>query len=300
MVKIKSSLGTMTGKLDNLRLYERGGITIGSIYPSDAKNPRTEAQMKQRIKINNILDMYKCMKECLQTNFEGIIGNRNAASLFRSYNLLQPPVWLTQSQKNHQECVLAPYVVSHGHLATIGCEYLDETFVSNINVKDLQLSDITVGDFVYYVRQYNDDWFHYDDLQIILLCQKIPDTVNSKLYVPAFWSFPFDMSNDNSRALLSDALVCKTFNSSFRLRPCNIDGHLGIKVPEGTTSEFIYAFALVHGRGEGVKRMVSIQQLCLSNTTLYDYYTGTEAMDAALASYKTNRNRAFLDPGYHK
>lgn len=291
MVKIKSSLGTMSGKIDNLRLYERGGITIGSYYPSDPKNPKTEAQMKQRIKMNNILEMYRNMKECLQTNFEGILGNRNASNIFRSHNLLQPPVWLTQSQKNHQECVLAPYVVSHGHLATIGYEYKNETFVSDIIIKDKQLSDITVGDFIYYISMYNDNWFYHDDLQIILLCQKIPDTINSKLYVPAFWSFPFDMSNDNRRTQLSDALVCKTFKSSFPLQPCNIDGHLGIKVPEGTSSEFIYAFALVHGRGEGHKRMVSTQQLCLSNTTLYDYYTGTEAMDAALASYKTKRNK---------
>ena len=290
----------MSGKIDNLRLYERGGITIGSYYPSDPKNPRTEAQMKQRIKLNNILDTYTCMKECLQTNFEGIMGNRNAANLFRSYNLLQTPVWLTHVQKLHCDCVLAPYVVSHGHLATIGYEYKDETFLSDIIIKDIQMSDITVGNFVDYLCQYNDDWFRHDDLQLILLCQKMPDTFNSSLYGTTCWSFSFDLSNYNSRALLSDALVCKTFNSSFRLRPCNIDGHLGINVPEGTTSEFIYAFALVHGRGEGVKRMVSIQQLCLSNTSLYDYYTGTEAMDAALASYKTNRNRAFLDPGYHK
>ena len=291
MVKIKSSLGTMSGKLDNLRLFERGGITIGSYYPSDPKNPKTEAQMKQRIKINNILDTYRYMKECLQTNFEGILGNKNASSFFRSHNLLKTPVWLTHDQKIHQECVLAPYVVSHGHLETIGYEYKDETFTSDIIIKDTQLSNITVGNLVDYIRLYNDNWLPHDDLQLILLCQKIPDDVCFLKFKPDCWSFSFSMSNDNSRELLSDALVCKTFNSSFPLIPCNIDGHLGIKIPEGTSSRFIYAFALVHGRGEGVKRMVSIQQLCLINTTLYDYYTSTEAMDKALASYKTKRNK---------
>ncbi len=112
MVKVKSSFGKVSGKNANTIYYEVNGETIGRSKPAKMGNPKTEAQMKQRIKMNNILNMYKYIKGYLQQNFEGIIGNKNASSFFRSYNLMKTPVWLTKGQKESYKFVLAPYVVA--------------------------------------------------------------------------------------------------------------------------------------------------------------------------------------------
>ena len=100
MVKVKSSFGKVSGTSANTIYYEVNGVTFGRSKPAKMGNPKTEAQMKQRIKMNNILNTYKYIKGYLQQNFEGIIGNKNASSFFRSYNLMKTPVWLTKDRRS--------------------------------------------------------------------------------------------------------------------------------------------------------------------------------------------------------
>ena len=108
MVKVKSSFGKLSGKNANTIYYEVNGVTIGRAKPTKMGNPKTEAQMKQRIKMNNILNTYKYIRDFLQHNFEGTIGYKSASSFFRSYNLMKTPVWLTKAQKESYKFVLAP------------------------------------------------------------------------------------------------------------------------------------------------------------------------------------------------
>ena len=53
MVKVKSSFGKVSGTKANTIYYEVNGVTFGRSKPLKMGNPKTEAQMKQRIKINN-------------------------------------------------------------------------------------------------------------------------------------------------------------------------------------------------------------------------------------------------------
>ena len=131
MVKVKSSFGKVSGTKANTIYYEVNGVTFGRSKPTKMGNPKTEAQMKQRIKMNNILNTYKYIKGYLQQNFEGIIGNKNASSFFRSYNLMKTPVWLTKAQKESCKFVLAPYVVAQGRINSAGYEFRDGMFVSD-------------------------------------------------------------------------------------------------------------------------------------------------------------------------
>ena len=56
MVKVKSSFGKVSGTKANTIYYEVNGVTFGRSKPTKMGNPKTEAQMKQRIKMNNILN----------------------------------------------------------------------------------------------------------------------------------------------------------------------------------------------------------------------------------------------------
>ena len=62
MVKVKSSFGKVSGTKANTIYYEVNGVTFGRSKPTKMGNPKTEAQMKQRIKMNNILNTYKYIK----------------------------------------------------------------------------------------------------------------------------------------------------------------------------------------------------------------------------------------------
>ena len=284
MVKLKSSIGTVNGRVGNMRFYERNGEIIGVSLPNGIHNPKSPAQMQQRIKMNNILNMYKYIKGYMQQNFEGIIGNKNASSFFRSYNLMKTPVWLTKAQKESYKFVLAPYVVAQGRIPTVGYEFRDGMYVSDINIGSLEINDETAENVLSSVIcGSNEGWANNDTLQIILLRQKRLVASDEEIELPKCCSFvvTLDMASETK---ICDITVLESMSRLPRFSICNVDGKLAVRVDE--TEEYTYAFAAVHGRGQGRDKIVSTQQLCLSDNALYDSYCSKEAFDKAFESYK--------------
>ena len=284
MVKVKSSVGIIKGKAGNMSYFEVNGETIGRSFHTSIKNPKTEAQMKQRIKMNNILNTYKYIKGYLQQNFEGIIGNKNASSFFRSYNLMKTPVWLTKAQKESFKFVLAPYVVAQGRITSVNYEFRDGVFISDINVGDLEINDQTEESILSsIICGNNEGWTNNDTLQVILLRQKRVAALDEEIAHPTCCSIVVSLDNA-STTKIGDIPVLESLSNMSRFSLCNIDGKLAVRVAD--TDEYTYAFAIVHGRGQGRDKIVSSQQLCLSNTALYDSYCGDEAFSKAYESYK--------------
>ena len=284
MVKVKSSVGIIKGKAGNMSYFEVNGETIGRSFHTSIKNPKTEAQMKQRIKMNNILNMYKYTKGYLQQNFEGIIGNKNASSFFRSYNLMKTPVWLTKAQKESFKFVLAPYVVAQGRITSVNYEFRDGVFISDINVGDLVINDQTEESILSsIICGNNEGWTNNDSLQVILLRQKRVAALDEEIAHPTCCSIVVSLDN-TSATKIGDIPVLESLSNMSRFSLCNIDGKLAVRVAD--TDEYTYAFAIVHGRGQGRDKIVSSQLLCLSDTALYDSYCGEEAFSKAYESYK--------------
>ena len=284
MVKVKSSLGTMVGNSGNMSYFEVNGVTIGRSKPTKMGNPKTEAQMKQRIKINNILNTYKYIKEYLQQNFEGTIGYKSASSFFRSYNLMKTPVWLTKEQKESYKFVLAPYVVAQGRINSVGYEFRDGSFVSDINVGDLEINDETKESVLSSVICGNNEgWTNNDTLQVILLRQKRVAALDEEIAHPTCCSIVVSLDKA-SASKIGEIPILESLSNMSRFSLCNIDGKLSVRVAD--TDEYTFAFAVVHGRGQGRDKIVSSQQLCLSDTALYDSYCSSEAFNKAYESYK--------------
>ena len=284
MVKVKSSLGIMTGKANNMRFYELNGEVIGVPIPAVTNNPKTEAQMKQRIKMNNILNMYKYIKGYLQQNFEGIIGNKNASSFFRSYNLMKTPVWLTKGQKESYKFVLAPYVVAQGRINSVGYDFKNGLFVSDINVGDLEINDETEESVLSsVVCANNEGWTNNDTLQVILLRQKRTASLDEEIAHPTCCSIVVSLDKA-SATKIGEIPVLESLSNMSRFSLCSVDGKMAVRVED--SEEYTYAFAAVHGRGQGRDKIVSSQQLCLSDNALYDSYCSKEAFDKAYKSYK--------------
>ena len=287
------------GKLDGLRIWQCGNKTVAAVIKKDAKNPRTESQMRQRIKMNNILDLYKCINHALKENYEGISGNRNAASFFRSYNLMKTPVWLTYRQKLYDQCVLAPYVVGQGKMEPIHYEFGQGVFTTDIEIGEQSVSEeTTLAELSHSICGNNENWSHEDSLQIMLLRQKrcMPDLQ--------------DLENEGTKelseiesmiltipvmTLSGDKLSSLSLNASstrgFSLGLCNVSGKIAVKIEDQTANDYVYAFAAIHSRGEDYKRLCSTQELLLSDTSMYDCYTSAEALNRALQGYKPKRKR---------
>ena len=294
MAILKSGLGIFSGKIGGIRAWESNGRTIVASYDVKCKNPKTEAQMKQRLKLINILNNYRVLKPALLENFEGIAGNRNAATFFRKYNLRQKPVWLTKTDALYHKVVLAPYCVSQGIIKPIEYSLSSAGLTSNIEL-GTTVKEVTtdVTNLAYAILQNHEDWSKGDTLQIVAMRQSLKDNLKSDSSRAEMEAVTLIMTTGKNQPL--DSVVGVNHLKSMGITIANHDGRLGIDI--SNRSDYVYALALVHGRGTGIKRLLSTQNLVLSDTSIYDHYASSEQMVEALKSYKTKMEPdAYLSP----
>lgn len=294
MAILKSGLGTFSGKIGGIRAWESNGRTIVASYDVKCRNPKTEAQMKQRLKLINILNNYRVLKPALLENFEGIAGNRNAATFFRKYNLRQKPVWLTKTDALYHKVVLAPYCVSQGIIKPIEYSLSSAGLTSNIEL-GTTVKEVTtdVTNLAYAILQNHEDWSNGDTLQIVAMRQSLKDNLKSDSSRAEMEAVTLIMTTGKNQPL--DSVVGVNGLKSMGITIANHDGRLGIDI--SNRSDYVYALALVHGRGTGIKRLLSTQNLVLSDTSIYDHYASSEQMVEALKSYKTKMEPdAYLSP----
>lgn len=294
MAILKSGLGTFSGKIGGIRAWESNGRTIVASYDVKCRNPKTEAQMKQRLKLINILNNYRVLKPALLENFEGIAGNRNAATFFRKYNLRQKPVWLTKTDALYHKVVLAPYCVSQGIITPIEYSLSSAGLTSNIEL-GTTVKEVTtdVTNLAYAILQNHEDWSNGDTLQIVAMRQSLKDNLKSDSSRAEMEAVTFILTTGKNQPL--DSVVGVNGLKSMGITIANHDGRLGIDI--SNRSDYVYALALVHGRGTGIKRLLSTQNLVLSDTSIYDHYASSEQMVEALKSYKTKMEPdAYLSP----
>lgn len=294
MAILKSGLGTFSGKIGGIRAWESNGRTIVASYDVKCRNPKTEAQMKQRLKLINILNNYRVLKPALLENFEGIAGNRNAATFFRKYNLRQKPVWLTKTDALYHKVVLAPYCVSQGIIKPIEYSLSSAGLTSNIEL-GTTVKEVTtdVTNLAHAILQNHEDWSNGDTLQIVAMRQSLKDNLKSDSSRAEMEAVTLIMTTGKNQPL--DSVVGVNHLKSMGITIANHDGRLGIDI--SNRSDYVYALALVHGRGTGIKRLLSTQNLVLSDTSIYDHYASSEQMVEALKSYKTKMEPdAYLSP----
>lgn len=253
MAKVYSNYGLLKGRIGNARFYVVNGQNIVTSIPRKIKNPKTLPQMKQRIKMVNILGMYQNMKEFTRNNFEGLQGNRNFCCLFRSHNLMQPPVWLPRQSYAHR-CVLAPYVVSFGKLPPIEYQWQEGMLVSNLKI-GTPLEGYLSG----------------DTIKVILMMQQRHNDIQ-QLDDPVVITTTLNVKSATVELNDSNMLI-------------NHNGLLAVKPPAASNS--VLAAAICHIRGEGMNLLASTQHLALSATDIYDHFISPEAMTQALQSYRT-------------
>lgn len=294
MAILKSGLGIFSGKIGGIRAWESNGRTIVASYDVKCRNPKTEAQMKQRLKLINILNNYRVLKPALLENFEGIAGNRNAATFFRKYNLRQKPVWLTKTDALYHKVVLAPYCVSQGIITPIEYSLSSAGLTSNIEL-GTTVKEVTtdVTNLAYAILQNHEDWSNGDTLQIVAMRQSLKDNLKSDSSRAEMEAVTLIMTTGKNQPL--DSVVGVNHIKNIGITLANHDGRLGIDI--SNRSDYVYALALVHGRGTGIKRLLSTQNLVLSDTSFYDHYISSEQMVEALKSYKTKMEPdAYLSP----
>ena len=108
--------GNASGKLGEVVNYRAGGEQRARTYVAKIKNPRTLAQMKNRVALNNVVSAFHAMKSLLQTTFPTRKKNQSAFNSFVQANKNRDPYFIMKSDIEAQSFVPFGLVISKGSL----------------------------------------------------------------------------------------------------------------------------------------------------------------------------------------
>lgn len=86
MAKGSQFWGNASGKLGQQVLYRAGGEQRARMYVAKIKNPKTRAQMANRILMNNMVSMFRSMRPILSQSFPTRKSNQSGFNAFVSAN----------------------------------------------------------------------------------------------------------------------------------------------------------------------------------------------------------------------
>lgn len=110
----------LAGKVGNVVYRNRGGQNIASEKPASVKNPRSDAQQRQRMVFATVSAAYSAMKEICDHSFEGITYGADTMAEFMRRNLsIMKSRTKNFNAKGNPYIVPNPFMISRGSLPTV-------------------------------------------------------------------------------------------------------------------------------------------------------------------------------------
>lgn len=106
--------GNARGKLGETVFYRAGGEQRNRTYIKDVKNPKTIAQMTQRILTLNPISMFKNMKPIIQQSFTERKANQSSYNKFVQENSSAKKFFITKAMLDGNMCVPYGAIISKG------------------------------------------------------------------------------------------------------------------------------------------------------------------------------------------
>ena len=271
MSKNNMLLGYARGKVGDLVFARRLGQQTTRAYNSNPRDAKTRSQVTQRVKIANVIAMYRALKNVCNHSFEGLSVGQSCYNAFVKANLTGNQVSLTKEAASLGACIVAPYLISRGSLASIIVEGTGADAVTNISVGNLTISGTTtIGQFAKAVVANNAGIEHGDQLTYVSCVQQTDANTGNPVVVCGIYEVTLDSnSNDLLRKFIPEV------GSSVK------NGYLahGQLIGRG-------GFAWILSRKPvGGSLMVSTQRLILTSPDVYDEYVTESANTKAITSY---------------
>lgn len=281
-----NAIGKAKGSMGQITYNFRGGKTIGKDRVRLTTNPKTYNQMRRRVQLANIVNLWQSFLGNLHPSFENRTPLVSDFNLFVKANLGMVPVYLTDKEAAQGACVVAPYEVSFGSIPSIS---VSANGISGEVGTDISLGNLTVDDSTT-LKQFSDAIvennpnFRFGDQITAFVAYQSVNTVTGVPYVD-IKSFEVTLDHEDTETLIADLdpdlLVFKNQGATDKI---------------GMNSTVNGGVVYIHSRmdAEG-KTLVSSQRFVVSNTRLAIYQSGSQ-LQTAIISYGGNLNRAYLTP----
>lgn len=107
------------GRLGQNVYYTAYSETRSRKLAASVSNPRTQAQMLQRVRWANLVNFYRVNKVWMKYAFETKKKNQSEYNKFMSLNVATSPIYLTKQEAGAGACVVYPYIITQGSLPSI-------------------------------------------------------------------------------------------------------------------------------------------------------------------------------------
>ena len=303
MAKVRGTavVSSSRKRIGDLVFRSVGGGTVVSQRPASVTNPRTTAQMSQRVKLANVVNFYKASRRWMPKAFEFKTRAQSDYNAFVKANLAGNPVALTKQEAAQNACVVYPYEVAQGSLppVTFNAATGGDYYLSNINLGDggglieagtgttppTFRADVTVGELSAVILANN--LTPRAGYQISLL--RYRQSANPVTGVPYVVCEQYEMVLDTADG-----------RRLYNFMPTQ--GDSAAMFAGGEASAYVISiqaaaqagFAMVVSNTEGGKTYVSQASVIVPDASNYSYYVSDAHRAEAEASYGENKE-VFLD-----
>lgn len=272
-------------KLGGTVLYTQGGRTLQRELAPEIKNPKTPAQMGQRVKWANLVAFYRANAGWMPKAFENKKATQSDYNKFMSLNAANSRIYLTKEQARQGACVVDSYRVSDGTLQPVDIFPSAQDWVTNLYLTGLDKLDATttVAAFSTALLASNAGLRSGDQLSFIRVTQLNNNTTG----IPYIQVRAYELLiNEQGPGLVKDfwpieliALGEVQETSALLVKNNNKQG----------------GFAIIVSRTQGGRVLVSPSQVTQVNmTAVINQYSSSAALAEAIDSYGKG-DEVFLD-----
>lgn len=286
-------LGVASGKVGSTVFYRADGEQRTRVLVTP-KNPRSRAQMQQRVKIANAAAIYRAAKAVLSRSFEVRKGNESSYNAF-TRGAMAIPAYLTKEMVQLCLAIPQPAQASRGTLGSIPWQLSPNG--ENWPIIRYQADDepTTVGDFSALVLAIsptlqNGDVITFADIHF----EERPDTGLEYAYTASLRYVDVTLDTESSATLASVGLKATGLSNSLTVEP---EWALGIDAMAAADAPTAMRAIIASRKDEDGKLRVSSQNFGLSMNAygVFDDNHGLAAMNAAIDSYGVAADVALAD-----
>lgn len=275
-------LGYARGKVGSLVFARRLGQQITRAYNAKPKDAATLSQVQQRVRIANVVAMYRAIKSLANHSFEGARGGQTSYNLFVQSNLTGNNVVLAKEAAALGACVVAPYLVSRGTMPSVTVSGLGAEAVTNIAVGGLSIDgETTIGAFADALVSNNSGIEYGDQLTYLSLVQQTDSNTGYPVVTAQIYEVVL-RQGDSAKLRTYMPEVATTVKNGL-LAHGELIGLGG------------FCWILSRKNADG-SLSVSTQRIILTSQDVIQQYTGSAAMSSATSSYGFNSD-PILTPG---
>lgn len=272
-------------KLGGTVLYTQGGRTLQRELAPEIKNPKTPAQMGQRVKWANLVAFYRANASWMPKAFENKKATQSDYNKFMSLNAANSRIYLTKEQARQGACVVDSYRVSDGTLQPVDIFPTEANWVTNLFLTGLAKLDATtsVADFSKALLASNAGLRSGDQISFIRITQLFNNTTS----IPYIQVRAYELLiNEQGPGLVKDFWPVELLAMS------NLQDTPALMVKNNNKQG---GFALIVSRTQGGRVLVSPSQVTQVNMAdVINQYSSSAALQAAIDSYGQG-DEVFLD-----